>query len=269
MFKKIILLYIFIFVVVVCYGQRFMVISGENYPKADTVQYYLPDNINDTSLYPSVILLHGYGGSYRQWSSICKMQQLSNEFGMILICLDGFKDSFYIDSPLKSDEKFATFFRESLIPELKKSLPLDTKMMFISGLSMGGHGALYLMLQNPGVFRAAGSMSGVVDLKASSVAKTCLVKHLGSKTSDNKNWELYSCVGNINRIKEAGCPIIVNCGAQDFLIEANRKFARKCADAGIDIVYMESPGKHERSYWQSMLPEQLRFFRKFINKTLY
>lgn len=269
MLKKIIMLYILVFVVGICCAQRFMVVSGKCYPKADTVQYYLPNNINDTSLYPSVILLHGYGGSYRQWSSICKMQDLSNEFGMILICIDGFKDSFYIDSPLKEEDKFASFFRESMIPEFKNKLPLDTTMMFISGLSMGGHGALYLMLQNPGLFRAAGSMSGVVDLKASSVANTCLVKHLGRKSSDNKNWDLYSCVGNINCIKEARCPIIVNCGAQDFLIDANRKFARKCADAGIDIVYMESPGKHERSYWQSMLPEQLRFFRKFVNKPLY
>jgi hypothetical protein len=29
---------------------------------------------------------------------------------------------------------------------------------------------------------------------------------------------------------------------------------------------MESPGKHENSYWALILPEQLRFFNKFVNK---
>ena len=130
---------------------------------------------------------------------------------------------------------------------------------------MGGHGALRLYMENPDLFRAAGSMSGVMDLTASSVTAS-IAKHLGKKSADNKNWRLYSNLYNIDRLKAAGKPIIVNCGAQDFLIEANRKFAKACADAGVDIVYTESPGKHERSYWAMTLPDQLRFFNKFVNK---
>ena len=39
------------------------------------------------------------------------------------------------------------------------------KSRAISGLSMGGHGALYLALRHPEVFGAAGSMSGVLNLE--------------------------------------------------------------------------------------------------------
>ncbi|MBP5681697.1 MAG: prolyl oligopeptidase family serine peptidase [Bacteroidales bacterium] len=246
-------------------AQRRMVLHGESYPKADTVQYYLPSSLQDGERYPLVVLLHGYGGSFRQWPSIANLQYFSDEFRFIIACPDGFKDSWYIDSPLKKGENYATFFRETIIRTLRDSLPVDASMMFISGLSMGGHGALRLFMENHEMFRAAGSMSGVMDLTASSVTAS-IAKHLGKKSADNTKWKAYSNVYNIDRLKAAGKPIIVNCGSQDFLIEANRKFAKACAEEGIDIVYMESPGKHEKSYWALILPEQLRFFNKFVNK---
>ncbi|MCR5454551.1 MAG: prolyl oligopeptidase family serine peptidase [Bacteroidales bacterium] len=246
-------------------AQRRMVLRGESFPKADTVQYYLPSSLQEGERCPAVVLLHGYGGSFRQWASITNLQYYSDEFHFVIACPDGFKDSWYIDSPLKKGENYGTFFKETIMPAICDSLPVDTSMMFISGLSMGGHGALRLMMENPDLFRAAGSMSGVMDLTASSVTAS-IAKHLGKKSPDNQNWKLYSNCSNISRLKAAGKPIIVNCGSQDFLIEANRKFARACAQEGMDVVYMESPGKHNRSYWALILPEQLRFFNKFVKK---
>ena len=246
-------------------AQKRMVLRGDSYPKADTVQYYLPSSLGAGERCPLVVLLHGYGGSFRQWPSIADLQYFSDEFHFIIACPDGFKESWYIDSPLRKGENFGTFFRETIIRTLRDSLPVDASLMFVSGLSMGGHGALRLFWENPELFRAAGSMSGVMDMTASSVTAS-IAKHLGKKSADNKNWRLYSNLYNIDRLKAAGKPIIVNCGAQDFLIEANRKFAKACAEQGVDIVYMESPGKHERSYWALILPEQLRFFNRFVNK---
>ena len=242
-----------------------MVLRDDSYPKADTVQYYVPSSLSEGEICAAVVLLHGYGGSFRQWPSIADLQYYSDEFHFILVCPDGFKDSWYIDSPMRKGENYAKFFKDVVMPALRDSLPVDTSMMFITGLSMGGHGALRLFAENSGAFRAAGSMSGVMDLAASSVAGSSLASHLGKKSADNKNWKTFSNMYNTDRLKAAGKPIIVNCGSQDFLIEVNRKFAKKCSEEGIDIVYMESPGKHERSYWALMLPEQLRFFKKFVN----
>jgi S-formylglutathione hydrolase FrmB len=41
----------------------------------------------------------------------------------------------------------------------------DRKGRFITGLSMGGHGAMYLSAKHPELFSAAGSMSGVADME--------------------------------------------------------------------------------------------------------
>lgn len=236
----------------------------------DTIRYYLPEGGADSARYPAVILLHGYGGNYKQWSNVAKLQVLSNEYGMALICPDGFSDSWYIDSPSGSGNQYSTFFGESILPAITGNIPVDTSLMFITGLSMGGHGAIHLLMQYPEVFCAAGSLSGVMDLRVSALAKTSLARLLGPKGSGNPNWAKYSAIDNIEKLKQAATPIIICCGSQDYLIEANRAFARKCTDMGIDFVYMESPGKHERDYWRRTLPEQLRFFRKYVNKkTLY
>jgi len=248
-----------------CEAQKRMVLRGSSYPKADTVQYYVPSSLQNGERCPAVVLLHGYGGSFRQWASIANLQYYSDEYHFVIVCPDGFKESWYIDSPLKKGENYGTFFRETIMPGICDSLPVDTSMMFISGLSMGGHGALRLFMDNPQLFRAAGSMSGVMDLTTSSVTAS-IAKHLGKKSADNKNWQKFSSCYNIDRLKAIGKPIIVNCGAQDFLIDANRIFVKACAQEGVDVVYTESPGKHDKSYWAMVLPDQLRFFKKFVNK---
>ncbi|MBQ3655425.1 MAG: prolyl oligopeptidase family serine peptidase [Bacteroidales bacterium] len=248
------------------FSQRQFVIKTQNYiPQFDTVNYYLPSASDSLKKFPAVILLHGYDGSFRQWGKICNLQKLSDEFKMILICPDGFKESWYINSPVRPGLRYADFFFEDFLPEVFKTLPVDTAAVFLTGLSMGGHGALHLFSLHPEKFRAAGSISGVVDLRSSSVTNS-LTKVLGIKSKTNENWDNFSAMNNIEKFKAANKPLIINCGSQDFLIGVNRKFAQKCSAEGIKIFYMESPGKHNKEYWNLLLPEQLRFFRQFVSK---
>ncbi len=247
-------------------GQKTLVVDGGGYGLADTVLYYVPSQYSQDSLArPAVILLHGYGGSHRQWPGISPLQDLADDYGMVILCPDGFKDSWYIDS---RQGNYATFFAADVMREISALPEVDSLQMFITGLSMGGHGALHLMIKCPGRFLAAGSMSGVLDLRQSSLAKTSLARLLGPQGAGNPNWAKFSAVDNVEAVANANTPLIISCGAQDYLIECNRTFARKCSALGINVVYTESPGRHERPYWRITLPEHLRFFRKYINKSI-
>ncbi len=247
-------------------AQKMIVATSPYYPKADSIACYLPDSAaSGQEKFPVVIALHGFGGGYWQWPKICDLKMLANEYGMIIVCPDGFGDSWYLDSP-KGDNNYATFFENAVLPVIADSLPVDTARMFITGLSMGGHGALHLALRCKGKFRAAGSMSGVLDLTKSALVKSSLSKIMGPVSASNPNWNKYSAVGHVDDFAKSGMPIIVSCGAQDYLVECNRDFARRCSLAGVDAVYTESPGKHEGKYWSAQLPEHIRFFRRFINK---
>ena len=92
-------------------------------------------------------------------------QKYADKYGFILICPDGLYDSWYINSPALRGSQYQDFFFFDLVPRMEKAFRVDKKNVFITGLSMGGHGALYLFSQNSSVFRAAGSLSGAVDLK--------------------------------------------------------------------------------------------------------
>ena len=169
--------------------------------------------------------------------------------------------------------QYIIFCSDILIPknclEIAGELPVSGPENYpvnITGLSMGGHGALTLFMQNPERFRAAGSMSGVMHLRSSSVSGS-IAKKIGPKTQANSNWENYSVLYNVDKLAAAGKPIIVNCGAQDYLVKVNRDFAAKCKAQNVNIVYSESPGKHERDYWKLTLPGQLMYFRQFVNKS--
>ncbi|MCQ2973250.1 MAG: esterase family protein [Bacteroidales bacterium] len=265
---KIVLLLVFVFSNKLAKTQSLYVVNSHCKMPNDTVMVYTPNKYNNDSIttYPAVILLNGYGGNFRQWSKVSDLQLYADEYQMILICPDGFYDSWYIDSPIDTNSCYSTYFKQEILPSIFEQYRIDKNNLFITGLSMGGHGALYLFIQNSEYFAAVGSMSGVLDLKYSSVANTSLAKKIGPKQTDNPNWETYSVINQAIKLKEINKPIIINCGSEDFLIKVNRRFATKCKNLGINIVYAESPGKHDRIYWKLTLPSQLMFFRQFVQK---
>lgn len=267
-FIKILLIVSAITIANVVSAQHYYVVNSHGVMPNDTVMAFVPKDysVECGRQFPAVILLNGFGGNYRQWSRVANLQLYADEYGMILICPDGFADSWYIDSPIDSTARYATFFREEILPSMFRHFNIDSCNLFITGLSMGGHGALTLFMQNPEKFRAAGSMSGVMHLRSSSVSGS-IAKKIGPKTQANSNWESYSVLYNVDKLAAAGKPIIVNCGAQDYLVKVNRDFAAKCKAQNVNIVYSESPGKHERDYWKLTLPGQLMYFRQFVNKS--
>ena len=133
----------------------------------DTIWIFTPagyDPTNPAKTYPLVYLLHGWSGTYHQWNDITDCQRLADHYGFIIVCPDGLYDSWYINSPALKESRYADFFFQDLMPFISEKYHADTDNIFIAGLSMGGHGALYLFSQKPDLFRSAGSLSGVLDL---------------------------------------------------------------------------------------------------------
>ena len=66
----------------------------------------------------------------------------------IIICPDGLKDSYYINSPKDDSQQYLDFFIYDLIPQIQKKYQIDNNAKLITGNSMGGYGALYIFLNN-------------------------------------------------------------------------------------------------------------------------
>ena len=129
----------------------------------------VPDNYKKSKKkFPVVYLLHGYSGNYGTWvKSFKEVSQQVDRYGFIAIGVDGNYSSWYFDSPIDPTFKYETYIIDELVPFIDKKYKTiaSREGRAISGLSMGGHGSLYLSLKHQDVFGAAGSMSGGVDIR--------------------------------------------------------------------------------------------------------
>ncbi|MBT4282342.1 MAG: esterase family protein [Candidatus Marinimicrobia bacterium] len=218
----------------------------------------LPDLYPKTeSSYNAVFLLHGYGGDYLNWSTHANLEESAAKSSMILICPDGSPNSWYMDSPIESSSQYETFIIQTLIPWFQETYRINK--IGITGLSMGGHGSLYLAIRNSNVFHAVSSMSGGVDLTYSTV-KWEIASKIGSYELYPERWRNHSIINMLDQIENGFMPVLLDCGYEDIFIEINRTLHSRLIEKNISHTYIEKSGGHSWNYWVNALDEHLTFF---------
>jgi S-formylglutathione hydrolase FrmB len=228
-----------------------VVITPNNYKKSRT-------------RFPIVYLLHGYSGNYAQWiEQAPQLKQKADELQLIIVCPDGGYGSWYLNSPVDSSFQYETFTSKELVNYMDANYKTiaDKKHRAITGLSMGGHGGLYVSIRNKEVFSMAGSICGGVDIRPFP-NNWDLKKRLGDTTCCKQNWENYTVMNVVNNLKNGELQLIIDCGLGDFFLDVNRAFHKKLLELKIDHDYIERPGKHNKEYWGSAVDYQLLFFKK-------
>ena len=218
--------------------------------------------------FPVVYLLHGYDGCYSNW--IIRVPELKNyadTYQTIIVCPDGAKSSWYFDSPVDTTYRYETYVAKEVVGFIDKKFRsiADKKHRAITGLSMGGHGALFLALRHDDIFGAAGSMSGGVDLKESR-NRFDIIKRIGDTVNHAKEWHDLTVINLIEKYRHTKLKIMFDCGNHDIFIDGNRLLHKKMLQLKIPHQYIERPGEHNWDYWRSSIPFHLQFFRKFFNK---
>ena len=75
-----------------------------------------PDTYNESAEFPVLYLLHGYSDRYDGWvNRVPHIKELSDQYGMMIVCPDGAFGSWYLDSPVDSSFQFETFVAQELI----------------------------------------------------------------------------------------------------------------------------------------------------------
>jgi S-formylglutathione hydrolase FrmB len=216
------------------------------------------------SKFPVVYLLHGYSGNYAQWINHApQLGAKADALQMIFVCPDGGYGSWYLDSPVDSSFKYETFMVKELVPHIdaRYKTMAQKKHRAVTGLSMGGHGALYLSIRNKDVFGAAGSVCGGVDIRPFP-NNWDLKKRLGDTVCCKQNWEDYSVINVASQLKNGDVQLIIDCGLGDFFLDVNRALHQKLLQMNIDHEYTERPGKHNKEYWSNAVDYHLLFFKK-------
>lgn len=216
---------------------------------------------------PVIYLLHGYGGDAKTWISMKpELKEIADRDNLIFVCPDG-KNSWYWDSPLDPFYRYETFVSDELIKYIDSKYPTvkDRAGRAISGLSMGGHGAMWLSFRHKDIFGAAGSTSGGLDIRPFP-NNWEMSKQLGTETENQEVWNNHTAITQIDRLRNGDLAIIIDCGYSDFFFDVNNDFHKKLLQSKIDHDFLVRPGSHDGNYWKNSMDYQILFFKKFFDK---
>ena len=237
-----------------------------------------------TTRYPVLYLLHGGSGAFSDWHQKVTekglVARMAEENDLIIVTPGVGPASYYYDSPLLDSVRYETYMIQELIPFIDQQYRTlaQKESRAISGLSMGGHGAITLAAKHPALFVAAGSMSGVMNIDTDlwkvgedfrNLRKKGQIEMLGAINYKGPQFNPYTAVGLVDQLKGQGISLLIDCGTDDFLIETNRQMHTLLLQAGIPHEYTERPGAHTWTYWTEALPVHLAFLTKSLKRTVH
>ena len=218
--------------------------------------------------YPVVYLLHGAGGSYSNWiKKVPAIRALADQYQAIIVCPDGASTSWYFDSPIDSGFRYETHVAKEVPIHIDSAYRTinDRRARAITGLSMGGHGALFIAFRHADRFSIAGSMSGA--LHVSVIRKGYNVeKRLGDTVVNAAYWRDWSVLNVIEQYPKDSLSILIDCGTEDRVIPMNRAVHEKMLKLKIPHEYLERPGEHNWPYWENAIQYQMMYINQQFRK---
>lgn len=229
-----------------------------------------PEDYSLKQSFPVVYILHGAGGNCTGWiKNVPDILKYADIYHLIFVCPDGNISSWYLDSPVDTSFKYETYISSELVKWIDEHYKTVKSPVgrAITGVSMGGHGALYLAFKHQDVFGAAGSMSGGVDLRPFP-NNWDISKRLGKYSDYPERWEQHSVINLTCLLTPGSLPLIIDCGTADFFNNVNEELHKKLLYMNIAHEYISRPGGHSWSYWKNAVQYQILFMNNFFKKQI-
>ncbi|MDX3236904.1 alpha/beta hydrolase family protein [Streptomyces sp. ME03-5709C] len=115
--------------------------------------------------FPVLYLLQGVSDNYTAWTRETDVEQLAARAGFLVVMPDGGRAGYYSDwwdHDRPDAPRWETFHIDEVLPLIDRRYRTRDSRAVI-GLSEGGLGALNYASRHPGLFRYAGSFSGITD----------------------------------------------------------------------------------------------------------
>jgi len=248
---------------------RYITVRSKNLPGRGDMTVYVP-TVTNVEHVPVVILLHGVYGSAWCWPLktgvhlICH-RLISEEIiapAILAMPSDGlFRDgSAFL--PHKDGYDYEKWIVDDVIDAIRQEIPLASSLspVFISGLSMGGYGALRMGAKYPHLFKAFSALSSITEFNQLAY----WYEHGNIEEISATVVSRPSVLETILLNRASLPPFMFDCGDRDILIEANRKLHRDLVKNNISHIYNEYSGEHNWEYWGTHIEAHLLFFDKCL-----
>ena len=204
-------------------------------------------------------LLHGMGGDHTSWHRGMGLVRYVEELNLMVVMVNGAR-SFYTNDPRPGGCAYEDHVVKDVVGFVDRTFPTVAKRQAraLAGYSMGGYGAIMLALRHPDLFSAAGAHSpalffGHADQPADNAYDDDLMRALPAGE--------YDCfaLAKRNPAKARELAIRFDCGREDHLVEASRRFHAHLDRLGIAHEYAEHDGGHDWVYWDEHIRRTLQF----------
>jgi putative tributyrin esterase len=245
---------------------RNITVKSKNLQGRGDITVFIPPNVAENQALPLVILLHGVYGSHWAWTQKAGVHHTALrliEEGkiapmMLAMPSDGLwhDGSGYLEHQSQNFEKWIV---EDVPQAVRECTPFFTEKspIFITGLSMGGYGALRLGAKYSNVFKAFSGLSSVTTFQEmGQFMENQDLSNLSKKVKQQEDL-LSIILENKNTLN----PFRFDCGSEDILIDENRNLHKALKDNNIAHIYEEFTGKHEWAYWEKHIIDTLIFFQ--------
>jgi S-formylglutathione hydrolase FrmB len=234
-----------------------------------------------TRKYPVLYFLHGLGGSEQSliegggWGVIQDLRQRHKIGDFLVVALEG-QDSFFINSA-DGKYRYSDFFLKEFIPYIETHFRIirGRASRGITGLSMGGYGALRFAFAYPELFSSVSAQSPALiteppkqldtNLEMGGPLPRLLGRIFGSPI-DRAHWERNNpfVLARLRRSRLKHQFIYFNCGRQDEygFAEGAEKLHKQLRAERVPHEFHLYPGGHDAQYFLTHLGETLKFHWK-------
>lgn len=228
--------------------------------------------------YPVLYLLHGLGDNEGTlfnsggWTLLDDLRK-QHKMGDFLIVSPEGKRSFYINSA-DGSVRYSDFFLQEFLPHVEHAYNVapGRRARAISGISMGGYGALRFAFAHPELFSSVSAQSAALITKSpqeldrasqTGAPLTAVLSPVFGKPTNVPHWNEYSAflLAKKNAASLRKVAIYFNCGQED-----NYGFEKgatalhvQLQKEGVPHQYHPYPGDHSLTYFLSHFAEVMQF----------
>ena len=228
--------------------------------------------------YPVLYFLHGLGQNEQTlfstggWSVIENLRRQHKIDDFLVVAPEG-KRTFYINSP-DNTLRYSDFFLQEFIPAIESRYRVrpGRKGRAITGVSMGGYGALRFAFAHPELFSAVSAQSAALitqtpqELSTAGHSGTPLGRLMGPAFGEPINvphWQQNNVfvLAKKNQAGLKSLAIYFNCGRQDdFGFEdGSAALDQQLQSESVKHEYHSYPGDHSLTYFLSHMGEVMEF----------
>jgi S-formylglutathione hydrolase FrmB len=232
--------------------------------------------------FPVLYFFHGLGDNEQffvhsgAWNVVEDMRD-AGELKEFLIATPDARSTFYINAR-DGKERYEDFLVLEFFPyiETRYRVAAGRANRAISGISMGGYGALHLAFRHPQLFSAASAHSAaLIDKLPTFLAGTApnsprsrVLGGVFGSPPDPSFWDQNSPIAMARRADLAGLKIYFDCGDEDdFGFDSGAKALDKVLTSRhIPREFHIYPGRHDAAYFAEHLPASLAFHSRIFSK---